>query len=98
MHIDKGVQKKYNQNLAESISVAINDETFKPKKKDTEKDTISEGSVDSFDEYLESKFGTSMMKSGPLANKSNLGASKSAITEKIGGIASNSSNLFCRVW
>ena len=50
------MHSKYNENLAESISMAIKDETegkhFK-KKDDSDMD-----SVDSFDEYLGSKFGT----------------------------------------
>jgi hypothetical protein len=55
-------------------------------KKNAEKDAISEDSVDSFEEYLGSKFGTSIMKSGATVSKSNFGISKSAITEKIGKV------------
>ena len=79
-------QKKYKQELAESISMAIKDETgdFVNKKEKAIDESIDEDSIDSFDEYLESKFGTSIMRSGVQQSKSNMGFSKSAITEKIG--------------
>lgn len=74
----------YNKALAESISVAIKDETsrFGESKGTKINESIDKDSVDSFEEYIGSKFGTSMVKSEPLYN--NIGASKSLVTEIIG--------------
>ncbi|CAI2371484.1 unnamed protein product [Moneuplotes crassus] len=77
--------KKYNQDLAESISMAIMDETnLLSKKKDSgDSDSINDDSIDSFEEYIGSKFGTSLVKSGQDFSKSHPGMSKSHITEII---------------
>ena len=67
--------------------MAIKDETdrFGSKmKKDEISESIDNDSIDSFDEYIGSKFGTSMVKSGPAVSKSNMGISKSIVTEIVG--------------
>lgn len=67
--------------------MAIMDETehFGARRKNDEiSESIGTDSVDSFDEYIGSKFGTSMVKSGPGVSKSNMGISKSLVTEIIG--------------
>mmetsp|Transcript_5631 Transcript_5631/g.4840 ORF Transcript_5631/g.4840 Transcript_5631/m.4840 type:complete len:188 (-) Transcript_5631:1383-1946(-) len=77
--------KKYNQSLAESISMVIKDETGgfgESKINEDIAESIKEDSLDSFDEYIGSKFGTSIMKSQGIS-KSGIDASKSKVTEII---------------
>ena len=83
----KKLINRYNKDLAESISMVIKDETAhfgSSKIAEDLPESIEEDSIDSFDEYIGSKFGTSIMKSGVGASKSNAEASKSKITEIIG--------------
>ena len=78
------VLKRYNQDLAESISMVIKDETGDGKRRSNAiEESIDEGSIDSFEEYLGSKFGTSMVKSGIQGSKSGIGINKSIVTENI---------------